>query len=380
MNFDLSEEHKLIQETARRFALQEMAPLAKECDRQEKYPRELVRRAAEIGLVGPTIPEEYGGPGFGFLEQALIVEQMARVDLGITQAIESAAFGSQNIAFFGTEEQKQKYLPPLAAGEAIAAGAYTEPDAGTDIAAARTKAVVDGDEWVITGNKMFITNGTVCDFMAVFCLTDPEAASPHQRHSLIMVESDRPGVTATPIKGKMGLRASDTAEVAFEEVRVPLGNLVGQRGRGFKQLMHFFDATRTTVAGQGVGLAQGALELAVAYAKERVTFGRPLISNQAIQFTLAEMATRIELARQTTYRAAWLVDQGRPDPVTNSMAKYYAGETAVWVCNQALQIHGGYGYVDEYDISRFYRDAKILEIYEGTKEAEKMVIARKLFL
>jgi alkylation response protein AidB-like acyl-CoA dehydrogenase len=167
--------------------------------------------------------------------------------------------------------------------------------------------------------------------------------------------------------------------VAFEEVRVPLGNLVGKRGQGFKQLMHFFDATRTTVAGQGVGLAQGALDLAVAYTKQRVTFGRPLISNQAIQFTLAEMATRIELARQATYRAAWLVDQGRPDPVLNSMAKYYAGEMAVWVCNQALQMHGGYGYVDEYDISRFYRDAKILEIYEGTKEAEKMVIAKKLF-
>ncbi|BEQ13788.1 acyl-CoA dehydrogenase family protein [Desulfoferula mesophila] len=378
MDYDLSEEHKLIQETARRFALQEIAPLAKECDRQERYPREVVRKAAEIGLVGPTIPEEYGGPGFGFLEQALIVEQMARVDLGITQAIESAAFGSQNIAFFGTEEQKQKYLPALAAGEAIAAGAYTEPDAGTDIASARTKAVAEGDEWVITGNKMFITNGTVCDYMAVFCLTDPEAASPHQRHSLIMVESDRPGVVATPIKGKMGLRASDTAEVAFDQVRVPLDNLVGTRGQGFKQLMHFFDATRTTVACQGVGLAQGALDLAVAYAKERITFGRPLITNQAIQFTLAEMATRIELVRQATYKAAWLVDQDRPDPVLNSMAKYYAGETAVWVCNQALQIHGGYGYVDEYDISRFYRDAKILEIYEGTKEAEKMVIGRRM--
>ncbi|MCB2191168.1 MAG: acyl-CoA dehydrogenase family protein [Deltaproteobacteria bacterium] len=379
MDFDLSEEHKLIQETARRFAQQEIAPVAKQYDREEKYPRELVLKAAEIGMVGPTIPEEYGGPGFGFFEQALIVEQMARVDLGITQAIESAAFGAQNIAFFGTEEQKQKYLPKLASGEAVAAGAYTEPDAGTDVVAARTKAVADGDEWVITGNKMFITNGTVCDFMAVFCLTDPEAASPHQRHSLIMVESDRSGVTATPIKGKMGLRASDTAEVSFEEVRVPLDNLVGTRGQGFKQLMHFFDATRTTVAGQGVGLAQGALDLAVAYAKERVTFGRPLISNQAIQFTLAEMATRIELARQATYRAAWLVDQGRPDPVFNSMAKYYSGEMAVWVCNQALQIHGGYGFVDEYDISRFYRDAKILEIYEGTKEAEKMVIAKKLF-
>ena len=377
MDFDLTEEHRLIQETAYRFAVGEIAPKAKECDRAEKYPREIVRQAAELGFVGPTIPEQYGGPGYGFFEHSLIVEQMARVDLGITQAIESAAFGSQNIVFFGSEEQKQKYLPPLAAGDMIAAGAYTEPDAGTDIAAARTKAMREGDNWVITGNKMFITNGTVCDFMAVFCLTDPQAPSPYERHSLILVDSGLPGLVATPIKGKMGLRASDTAEVAFEGVTVPVGNLIGKQGQGFKQLMHFFDATRTVVAAQGVGLAQGALDLAIAYAKERITFGRPLISNQAVQFTLAEMATRIEMARLATYRAAWLVDQGRPNAKFNSMAKYYAGETAVWVCDQALQLHGGYGYIDEYDIQRFYRDAKILEIYEGTKEAEKMVIAKR---
>jgi len=378
MDFDLSEEHKIIQDMAYKFAVKEIAPKAKEYDRAEKYPREIVQKAAELGLVGPTIPEEYGGAGYGFLEQALIIEQMARVDLGITQAIEAAAFGSQNLIFFGTEEQKRKYLTPLAQGHAVAAGAYTEPDAGTDIAAARTKAVVDGEDWVITGNKMFITNGTICDFMAVFCLSDPAVESPYERHSLILVESDRPGIDAKPIKGKMGLRASDTAEVAFDGVRVPQENLIGQRGQGFKQLMRFFDATRTTVASQAVGLAQGALDLAIAYTKERITFGRPLISNQAVQFQLAEMATRIEMARMATYRAAWLVDQGRPSAKLNSMAKYYAGEVAVWVCDQALQLHGGYGYIDEYDIQRFYRDAKILEIYEGTKEAEKMVIAKRL--
>ena len=378
MDFELNEEQRQIQDMARKFAKNEIAPKAKEYDRQEKYPREIVQKAAEVGMVGVTIPEEYGGPGFGFLEHGLIIEQLARVDLGITQAIESAAFGSQNIMFFGTEEQKQKYLPPLVEGKAVAAGAYTEPDAGTDISAARTRAVVDGDEWVITGNKMFITNGNICDFMAVYCLTEPEAPSPHQRHSLIIVESDRPGFCATPIKGKMGLRASDTAEVAFDQVRVPLGNLIGKRGRGFKQLMKFFDATRTLVASQGVGLAQGALDLAIAYTRERITFGKPIIDNQAIRFKLAEMATKIELARLATYRAAWLVDQDRPDPSLNSMAKYFAGETAVWVCDQALQMHGGYGFVDEYDISRFYRDAKILEIYEGTKEAEKMVIGKRL--
>ncbi len=378
MDFELSEEQRLIQDMAYKFAVNEIGPVAKEHDRAEKYPKAVVKKAAELGMVGPTIPEEYGGAGYGFLEHALIVEQMARVDLGITQAIESAAFGSQNIMFFGSEEQKRKYLPPLAEGKAVAAGAYTEPDAGTDVTAVRTKAVRDGDDWVITGNKMFITNGTICDYMAVLCLTDPEASSIHKRHSLIIVESDRPGLEAKPIKGKMGLRASDTAEVALDGVRVPYANLIGAQGQGFKQLMRFFDATRTVVAAQGVGLAQGALDLAIAYAKERITFGRPLISNQAIQFTLAEMATKIELARLATYRAAWLVDQGKPDPLQNSIAKFYAGKTAVWVCDQALQIHGGYGYIDEYDIQRFYRDAKILEIYEGTKEAEKMVIAKRL--
>ena len=378
MDFELNEDHRLIQEMSYKFAQNEIAPVAREYDREEKYPREIVKMAAEIGLVGPNIPEEYGGPGYGFLEQALISEQLARVDLGICQAIESASFGSQNLMFYGTEEQKHKYLPPLAAGQAVAAGAYTEPDAGTDIVAARTKAVRDGDEWVINGSKIFITNGTVCDFMAVFCLTDPEAQSPHQRHSMIMVESDRPGITATKISGKMGLRASDTAEINFEDVRVPVGNLVGTQGAGFRQLMHFFDATRTTVAAQGVGLAQGALDKALQYARERKTFGRPLISNQALQFQFAEMATRIELARIATYKSAWLVDQGRPDAKLNSMVKYWAGETAVWVCDKALQVHGGYGYVDEYDVQRFYRDAKILEIYEGSKEAEKMIIAKRL--
>lgn len=378
MDFEFSEEQRLIEDMAYKFAVNEIGPAAKEHDVQEKHPREIVRKAAEVGMVGPTIPEEYGGPGYGFVEQDIISEQHARIDLGICQAIESAAFGSQNIVFFGTDEQKKKYLPPLVTNEAIAAGAYTEPDAGTDVVAARTKAVKDGDDYVITGNKMFITNGTICDFMIVFCLTNPDAEAKHKRHSLIIVESNRPGVTAHKITGKMGLRASDTAEVAFEEVRVPRENLIGVEGEGFRQLMTFFDATRTMVAAQGVGLARGALDLALRYTKERKTFGRPLVSNQALQFQLAEMATRIELARIGVYKAAWLVDQGRPDPKLNAMVKYYSGETAVWVCDKALQMHGGYGYVNEYDIERFYRDAKVLEIYEGAKEAEKMTISRRI--
>ncbi len=378
MDFELTQEQRMIQDMAYKFAVNEIAPIAKECDREEKFPRALWQNACQAGLVGAVIPEEYGGAGYGWFELALIAEQLCRIDLGCAMAVLSPTFGSEHILFFGSEEQKAKYLPPLVKGETIAAGAFTEPDAGTDVAAIRTRAVKDGNDYVINGSKMFITNGTICNFMAVLCVTNPEAEQRHQRQSMILVESNLPGVQAHKIKGKMGIRASDTAEIVFEDVRVPQENLIGVEGRGFYQLMHFFDATRTMVAAQGVGVAQGALDLAVRYCRERKTFGKPLISNQALQFQLAEMATRIELARTATYKAAWMVDQGKIDPALNAMAKYYSGETAVWVCDKALQMHGGYGYIDEYDVQRFYRDAKILEIYEGAKEAEKMTIARRL--
>jgi alkylation response protein AidB-like acyl-CoA dehydrogenase len=379
MDFELNEEQRMIQDMAYKFAVNEMAPVAQEYDREEKFGRDIWKKACEAGLVGPTIPEAYGGPGFGFLEQAIITEQLSRVDLGLCLCIIAAIFGSEHIIFFGSEEQKKKYLPLLVSGEAISAGAFTEPDAGTDVASARTRAVKDNGDYVINGTKMFITNGTVCDFFCAFCVTDPDADSRHSRHSIILVEADRPGVTANKIEGKLGVRASDTAEVSFEDVRVPQSNLIGQEGRGFHQLMEFFDATRTMVAAQGVGLGQGALDKALRYVQERKTFGRPLASNQAIQFMLAEMATKIELARTLTYKAAWYVDQGKTDPALNAMAKYFAGEMAVWCCDKALQMHGGYGYIDEYDVQRFYRDAKILEIYEGAKEAEKITISRRLF-
>jgi alkylation response protein AidB-like acyl-CoA dehydrogenase len=378
MDFDLSEEHRMIQETAYKFAVNEMDPVAKEHDREEKYSHDIWRKACEAGLVGAYIPEAYGGPGMGFFEVALIAEQLARVDLGLCTSIITATFGSENIHFYGTEEQKKKYLPLLVEGKAISAGAYTEPNAGTDVAGTRTKAVKDGNEYVITGNKMFITNGNVCDWMVVLCVTGSAEDARHQRHSLILVERERKGVTTSKIHGKMGIRASDTAEISFDEVRVPRENLIGAEGKGFYYLMHFFDTTRTMVAAQGVGLAQGALDKTLRYVQEREVFGKPLIVNQGIQFQLAEMATKIELARNITYKAAWMVDQGRMDPKLNAMAKYYAGEMAVWVCDKALQLHGGYGFIDEYDVQRFYRDAKILEIYEGAKEAEKITIARRL--
>lgn len=378
MDFDLTEDQRMMRDMAYKFAVNEMAPVAQEYDREEKFGREIWQKACGAGLVGVIIPEEYEGPGYGFLEQAIITEQLARIDLGLCLCIMAAMFGSENIVLFGTDEQKKEYLPRLVRGEAISAGAYTEPDAGTDIAAIRTRAVKEGGDYVINGTKMFITNGTICDFMCVYCVTDPDAGQ-HKRQSIILVESDRPGITRTKIKGKLGIRASDTAEISFDNVRVPQKNLIGEEDRGFYHLMEFFDATRTMVAAQGVGIAQGALDKAVKYTQERTTFGRPLASNQGIQFQLAEMATRIELARTLTYKAAWLVDQKRTDPSLNAMAKYYSGETAVWVCDKALQMHGGYGYIDEYDVQRFYRDAKILEIYEGAKEAEKMTIARRLF-
>jgi alkylation response protein AidB-like acyl-CoA dehydrogenase len=379
MDFELTEEQKLIQDTAYRFAVNEIEPIAKECDREEKYPRDVWKKACETGLVGVFIPEEYGGPGLGFMELALIAEQLSRIDLGIGTNILTATFGSENIVMFGTEGQKKRYLPLLINGEAISAGAYTEPNAGTDVAGTRTKAVKDGNEYVINGNKMFITNGTVCNWMVALCITNPEEGKRHRRHSLILIESDRTGIVVNKIKGKMGIRASDTSEISFEDVRVPCENLVGEEGRGFYQLMEFFDATRTMVGGQGIGLAQGALDKTVRYVQERTVFGKPLAVNQGVQFQLAEMATKIELARNITYKAAWKVDRGETDPSLNAMAKYFSGEMAVWVCDKALQLHGGYGYIDEYDVQRFYRDAKILEIYEGAKEAEKITIARRLF-
>ncbi len=376
MNFELSEEQKILQSTAYKFALNEFEPIAKECDREERYPRELWKKGCETGLVGAYIPEEYGGPGMSFLDQILIAEQLCRVDLGLSLVIMAATFGAENILLFGTEEQKKKYLPLLPAGKAIFAGAYTEPDAGTDVAATKTTAVKDGNEYVINGTKMFITNGTICDFMVVLCVTNPGEKSRSRRHSLILVEADRSGLTRNKITGKMGIRASDTAELVFEDVRVPRENLIGEEGNGFYQLMMFFNTTRLGVAAQGVGLAQGALDKTLKYVQERKTFGNPLSSYQAVQFQLAEMATRVELARNITYKAAWKIDQGEVDAGLNAMAKFFAGETAVWVADKAVQLHGGYGYIDEYDVQRFYRDAKILEIYEGAKEAEKMVIAR----
>ena len=378
MDYNLTEEHKMIQEMAYKFAKNEFPAISQECDREEKYPRDIVNRAAENGLVGMFIPEEYGGAGVGFFEVALVMEQFSRIDPAIGLCVCGSVFGSENIFLYGTDKQKKEYFPRLASGSAICAGAYTEPNAGTDVTGYRTTAKKDGSDFIINGNKMFITNGTVCDFMVTACITNPDEKVPHNRMSLIIIDAETEGITRTKLKGKMGIRASDTAEISFEDVRVPQSNLLGKEGKGFHQLMHFFDYTRTMVAAQGLGLAQGALDKTLEYVKQRETFGKPLFDFQAVQFTLAEMATMIELQRNITYKAAWKIDNGQMDPSLNSMAKLNCGLVATKVADMAVQLHGGYGYMDEYDVQRFYRDAKILDIYEGVKEAEKMTIARRL--
>ncbi|MBN1662479.1 MAG: acyl-CoA dehydrogenase family protein [Deltaproteobacteria bacterium] len=377
MDFELTEEMKMLKDMTRKFALAEIAPVSRECDEHEKYTPEIRIKAAQNGLVGAWIPEEYGGAGVGILGNALITEEISRIDMGMSLNIVASGFGCESILNYGTEEQKRTYLPPICSGEQVCAGAYTEPNAGTDVAGYKTRAVKDGTDYIINGNKMFITNGTVCDFMVVQCITNPEEKK-HNTFSLIIVPADAKGVTRNKIHGKMGIRASDTAEIALEDVRVPQNNLVGKEGHGFRQLMHFFDITRIMVSGQALGLSEACLDTSIKYVKERTAFGAPLGSFQLTQMKLTEMAIRIETLRGLIYRAAWLIDQGRPDYTLAAMAKFYGGQTAVFCANCAVELHGGYGYIEEYPVQKWYRDAKILEIYEGTKEAEIMTIGRAL--
>jgi alkylation response protein AidB-like acyl-CoA dehydrogenase len=378
VDFELTDEQKDIVKAAREFAEGEFPDLAQECDRNEEFPRDLWMKACDLGFVGVFIKEAYGGAGLGFLEHCLINEEFWRVDPGIGASILSATFGSEMIQLFGTEGQKKKWLTPLIQGEAITGAAITEPDAGSDVSSVNTTAILDGNDYVINGNKMFITNGTIANFLQILCVTEPAASSRHRRFSVITTETDREGFEANKLKNKLGIRASDTAEISLSDVRVPRGNLIGEPGRGFHQFMVFFDHTRLHICAQAVGLAQGAMEQAINHVRQRHQFGKPLASFQATQFKIAEMATRIEAGRTLYQKAAWLVDIGQVEPHLISMAKWFTGETAVRVADEALQLHGGYGFIGDYDIERFYRDSKIVEIYEGTKEIEKMIIARKL--
>jgi len=378
MDFRLSDTEKDIQQAAREFAEKEFPDVAREYDEKEEFPMPVWKKACELGFVGGFIKEEYGGPGLGFTEVALIMEEFWRVDPGMGNLI-LTAFGAEIIQYFGTEEQKKKYLPLVPSGKAIMCCAITEPDAGSDILMASTTAVKDGNDYVINGSKMFITNGTIADLAVVFCLTDQKSGNRYKRHSFFIVEKERKGFEASKLKGKMGIRASDTAELTFNNVRVPAENLIGEKENdGFKQVMHLFNINRLVAGASGVGVAQGAFEKAVKYVQQRKQFGKSIASNQGVQFMIAEMAAKIEVARNTLYKACWLIDQGKFDPMVISIAKLFAGEVGVSVTNDALQLHGGYGYLADYDISRYYRDAKIVEIYEGAREIEKMTIAREI--
>jgi alkylation response protein AidB-like acyl-CoA dehydrogenase len=377
MDFLLTKEQKYIQKAAREFAMGEMAPVGREFDLNETYPAAIVKKARGLDLIGLFIPEKFGGPGLGYLEQAMVMEEFWKVDPGISQQLCSLTFGAEEFLLFGTDEQGKKFLEPIFTGDAVMGFAITEPDAGSDTLAASTTAVKEGNEWVLNGSKVMIGNGTRGTFMLIFALTDPDAARS-KRHSIIIVETDREGYKADPMHGKMGLRASDTAAIYLNNVRVPEENLLGTRGNGFHQLMAFFDRSRAYVSAHGVGLAQGALNMAVKHVRERKQFGKPIGSFQGVQFKIADMAVKIELARNIMYKAAWLLDNGKADTNVTAMAKMYAARIAVEVVDEALQLHGGYGYFDDYDIERFYRSAKVLEIYEGAKEIEKMIIGRTI--
>src|SRR5438477_4174490 len=377
MNFDLSEEHELIRRTVREFATERVAPVAEELDRESRFPYELVAELAELGLMGMPIPETYGGAGSDTLAYAIAIEELTRIDSSVAITVAAhTSLGTMPIYLFGTEEQKREWLPRLASGEALAAFGLTEPDAGSDAGASRTKAEVRDGEWVIDGSKIFITNAGT-DISACVTIT---ARTGEDEISNLIVPNGTDGYEISAPMHKLGWRASDTRELSFNSCTVPEGNLLGERGRGFRQFMEIRDGGRISVAAMGVGLAQGAYDLAVAYAKERHQFGQPIANFQAIQFQLADMATEIEAGRQLVYRAAWLKDAGQPFALAAATAKLFTGLLSNRAVNSALQIPGGYGFMDEFAISRLYRDQKILEIGEGTNEVQRMVIARHLGL
>lgn len=377
MDFELSSLDRDIKDAASQFAESEFPEIGPEYDEKEEFPRALWKKAHELGLVGVNIPERFGGPGLGILHFCIISEEFWRIDPGLGQALISSTFGSDMLILYGNEEQQERYLSPLARGDAISAFAITEPDAGSDVSSCRTSAIKKGKNYIINGTKTFISNGSIADWVMVFCVTNPDNPA-NKRHSVFVLDSSTPGVETEEIKGKMGIRASDTAEISFQDVEIPAANLVGEEGEGFKQLMEFFNVTRPHVAAQGVGVAQGALDRTVAHVRKRVQFGKPLAQFQFVQFKVAELATMIEAARNLYLKAALAVDKGKPNALLSSMAKLAGGEIGVEATDWAVQLHGGYGYIKDYGVEKLYRDAKIVEIYEGAKEIEKLIIGKML--
>lgn len=377
VDFALSDEHRLLRATVREFAESEIAPYADEWDQQHELPLDVVRRMGELGLFGLVFPEEYGGADGDFLALCIAIEEIARFDSSLAITLEAGVgLGASPIARFGTDEQKRTWLPDLIAGRALAGFGLTEPEAGSDAGATATKAVLDGDEWVINGAKEFITNSGT-DITSLVTVT---AKTGEDEISAIIVPAGTPGFTVGPAYRKMGWRASDTHPLTFDDVRVPAGNLLGERGRGFHQFLEILDEGRIAVAAMSVGLAQGCLDQSLAYAKERVQFGRPIGSFQAISFKIADMQVAVDAARLLTHRAAWMRDQGLDFKQAAAEAKLFASEAAIDITRQATQVFGGYGFMDFTPVARFYRDAKVLEVGEGTSEVQRLVIARSLGL
>jgi len=376
MDFELNKTQKDIQKAVRDFVKGEFdKDLALELAKNHEFPKKIWQKAGEIGLIGVHFPEEYSGQGLGSLEDILVIEELCRGDSSIGSAVALSSFASELIVHYGSDEMKEKFLPKVAEAQMLSAGAFTEPDHGSDITFMNTTAVKDGDAWVVNGGKTFITNGGLAGFYSVMCQTDPDAKPSYRGISLILVEADREGLSTMDVGDKMGISTMSTTEVILKDVRVPLSNLIGEEGKGFYHVLHFFDESRIQVAAQALGIAQGAFDRALDYVKQREQFGKKIAQFQVTQHKLADMITKIELARLMTYKAAWNFDQGRIDPKLTSMAKMYAARTAVEVADEAIQLLGGYGYMTEYEVERFYRDAKITEIYEGTKEIQKNTIA-----
>ena len=379
MDFELSEEQKGIKRAAFEFAKGEFdKDLAMELEKNHAFPAEIHKKACKLGFIGTHYPEAYGGQGYGILENGLVMEEFCRQDSSIGIALSICNFSSEIILRCGNDEQKKKYLIPLVKGEAISAGGFTEPDHGSDITQMFTTAILDNGGFVINGTKTFISNGTIAKFVIVLCQSEPNAKPPYRGQSTILVETGQEGFDITDVGEKMGIKMSPTTEMAFNNVRVPQENLIGQLNRGFHQVLEFFDESRVLVGSQALGIAQGAFDRALDYAKKRVQFGKKLVDFQITQHKLADMATKIEVARLLVYKAGWNFDQGRIDPKLTSMAKMFGARVAVEVADEAIQILGGYGYITEYEVERFYRDARITEIYEGTREIQKNTIASYL--
>jgi alkylation response protein AidB-like acyl-CoA dehydrogenase len=379
MDFELTQEQRDIQKAAREFAQGEFdKEKILEWEQTHTFPREIWKKASELGFIGIHFPEEYGGQGCGVTENILIVEEFCRQDSGVGIALSIVDFSSELVLRYGTAEQKKKYLLPVAQGQFISAGAYTEPDHGSDITLLSTTAKKERGSYIINGTKTFITNGTMADFFIVLCQTDSEAKPSYRGQCTFIVDKGTKGFEATEIMPKMGIRMTSTAELSFSDVTIPASHLLGEESKGFYQVLEFFDESRIEIAAQALGIAQGAFDRALDYAKKREQFKKKLVEFQITQHKLADMATKIEAARLLTYKAAWNFDKKKIDPKLTSMAKWFAARTAVEVADEAIQMLGGYGYLTEYEVERFYRDAKITEIYEGTREIQKNTIASAL--